>query len=352
MDFTQYTCPVCHKPFRNGEDIVVCPECGAPHHRDCYEQNGNCFYQDKHADDFSYESLFPETKEQGDNAQDPNVGNFQTIVCPVCFHRNPGSADACERCGTSLKEEKQAANQNRRSTQQDPGANPPPFGVPFQMGADGMPQFDPLAGLDSKEPVGNGVNAGEAAKFTGKNTQYFSLVFSRVKKLGRSKFNFAAFLLSGIYFLYRKMYGIGIVFTLLTIASTVLSTVIMMTPEWNAAISELAQVNPQTAPSSPDYALYLIGRMGFVYLPLLINGVRYVLMLISGLTANRIYYHHSMKKINAVKQENPSLGEEELGKLLESKGGVNLAIALSFGISFLFIIYLCRIFIATSGMGL
>lgn len=351
MDFTQYTCPVCHKPFQTGEDIVVCPECGAPHHRECYEQNGNCFYQDKHAEGFSYESLFPKKEE---SAQQERFEDFQTIVCPVCFHRNPGNAEFCQRCGTNLKEEKQSVNQNqdRQNTQQNPGATPPPFGVPFQMGADGMPQFDPLAGLDSKEPVGDGVTAGEAAKFTGKNTQYFSMVFSRIRKFGRSKFNFAAFLLSGVYFLYRKMYGLGIVFSLLTLASTVISTVIMMNPEWGAAVSELAQVDPKTAPSTSGYALYLLGRMGFVYLPLLINAVRYVLMLISGLTANRIYYHHSMKKIKTIKEENPSLGEEDLGKQLEAKGGVNLAIAVSFGIAILAISYLCRFFFAASGVGL
>ena len=44
MEFTQYNCPVCKKQFEKGDDIVVCPECGAPHHRECYEQNGKCFF--------------------------------------------------------------------------------------------------------------------------------------------------------------------------------------------------------------------------------------------------------------------------------------------------------------------
>ena len=29
MEFTQYTCPVCDKRFENGDDVVVCPECGS-----------------------------------------------------------------------------------------------------------------------------------------------------------------------------------------------------------------------------------------------------------------------------------------------------------------------------------
>ena len=44
MEFTQYNCPVCEKKFENGDDIVVCPECGTPHHRECYDSLGRCFY--------------------------------------------------------------------------------------------------------------------------------------------------------------------------------------------------------------------------------------------------------------------------------------------------------------------
>ena len=30
MEFTQYNCPVCETEFENGDDVVVCPECGTP----------------------------------------------------------------------------------------------------------------------------------------------------------------------------------------------------------------------------------------------------------------------------------------------------------------------------------
>ena len=58
MEFTQYTCPVCNEKFKSGDDVVVCPECGAPHHRSCYEKENRCFYDDRHAEGFSYDSLF------------------------------------------------------------------------------------------------------------------------------------------------------------------------------------------------------------------------------------------------------------------------------------------------------
>ena len=43
-----YICPVCKEPLRDGEDIVSCPQCGAPHHRACWQQTGHCFFDADH----------------------------------------------------------------------------------------------------------------------------------------------------------------------------------------------------------------------------------------------------------------------------------------------------------------
>ena len=39
-----YGCPCegCGKPLTLQDDIVVCPDCGAPYHRTCYEKMGLC----------------------------------------------------------------------------------------------------------------------------------------------------------------------------------------------------------------------------------------------------------------------------------------------------------------------
>ena len=211
MEFTQYTCPVCNEKFQSGDDVVVCPECGAPHHRSCYEKENRCFFQDRHKEQFSYESLFEQKQEQN-NQQTQGFEDFETIICPVCFLKNPKGSRTCARCGTDLRMENPESNPNNQQWQQ----NQPPFGgqnqqqnnnqqngqpnrMPFGFGTSGIPNFDPLAGLDSKEEVGENVNAGEAAKFTGKNTPYFSLVFQCLRKQNRSKFSFAALIFSGIY---------------------------------------------------------------------------------------------------------------------------------------------------------
>ena len=356
MEFTQYTCPVCNEKFQSGDDVVVCPECGAPHHRSCYEKENRCFFQDRHKEQFSYESLFEQKQEQN-NQQTQGFEDFETIICPVCFLKNPKGSRTCARCGTDLRMENPESNPNNQQWQQ----YQPPFGgqnqqqnnnqqngqpnrMPFGFGTSGIPNFDPLAGLDSKEEVGENVNAGEAAKFTGKNTPYFSLVFQRLRKQNRSKFSFAALIFSGIYFLYRKMYGIGLLFTMLVIVTNVLSTFVMMTPEWSSCARELVSLSPNDVMNANGTALVL-GKMLYFYLPFLLNGVRYVIMLVSGLTANRLYYKHSIKKINQIKHQNKELSADELHQTLEAGGGVNLPLALSFGITTLVISYICNFFL-------
>ncbi len=49
MDYTKYFCPVCNEKFDENSDVVVCPECGTPHHRACWFEFGKCFNADHHS---------------------------------------------------------------------------------------------------------------------------------------------------------------------------------------------------------------------------------------------------------------------------------------------------------------
>lgn len=53
-DYTGCKCPVCQQPFSDGDDVVVCPECGAPYHRACYQKNAGCLFADRHAPGFEW----------------------------------------------------------------------------------------------------------------------------------------------------------------------------------------------------------------------------------------------------------------------------------------------------------
>ena len=54
-DFTGQECPICKKTFTAADDIVVCPDCGAPYHRDCWAIAQHCRFEAKHAEGFEWQ---------------------------------------------------------------------------------------------------------------------------------------------------------------------------------------------------------------------------------------------------------------------------------------------------------
>ena len=81
-----YGCPCegCGKPLTLQDDIVVCPDCGAPYHRVCYEKLGRCIHSPAHAS--GYEWKFP--------YQDADLR-----TCPACGERTLRGESVCRCCG-------------------------------------------------------------------------------------------------------------------------------------------------------------------------------------------------------------------------------------------------------------
>ena len=85
-------CDVCGKPFDKDSDIVVCPDCGTPHHRECWHQLGHCINEIRHDEGFEWQAPVKEVP-QG------------SIECPDCHSIMPVGTMFCENCGHSLKNE-------------------------------------------------------------------------------------------------------------------------------------------------------------------------------------------------------------------------------------------------------
>ncbi|MEE3497980.1 MAG: RING finger protein [Ruminococcus bromii] len=333
MEFTNYKCPVCNEHFKQGDDIVVCPDCGAPHHRKCYEELGHCYYKDEHSKDFSFEELNKD-EDENDNADKEK----STVVCPRCHHVNDSTSFYCGKCGFPLSEDTKQESQNPYQNQGNPQQ---PFGqgTPFGYAGAGMPAFDPLAGLDSEQEIADNVTVGEMSKFVGKSTQYFLLIFNKIKNFGTSRFNFAAFLFSGVYFLYRKMIALGIIFSLLSVSFTVGEFFIMLMPEYQNYMNTI--INSASS-SQMFYTMslgsqYSMSEILFIYSPYILSALNGILMIVCGFIANRTYYKHCTKKINAIKKESVDVN---INKKLEASGGVNLPLALCVEIAFLVLNYI------------
>ena len=98
MKYINYKCPVCNNQFTEDDDVVVCPECGTPHHRECYIQNGNCANADKHGTNEPIEVEFVDVEENNDTSSQTETAeketeNPQQIVQEVIEEMKGGNGD-------------------------------------------------------------------------------------------------------------------------------------------------------------------------------------------------------------------------------------------------------------------
>jgi len=85
-------CEGCGRPLALTDDIVVCPDCGAPYHRECYEKLGRCIHTPAHG--AGYEWKFPYKDEE-------------LRTCPSCGERTLRSETVCRCCGAAMPPEDQ-----------------------------------------------------------------------------------------------------------------------------------------------------------------------------------------------------------------------------------------------------
>lgn len=345
MEFKGLKCPVCHKTFEDNEDIVVCPDCGTPHHRECYNGLEHCFFEDRHKEHFSYEEHI-EKENVRDNPE--GVGEEKTVECPRCHTKNAAATFYCEKCGLPLmgQAQNQTTSGNAEQNQQQGSS---PFGP---MGGMDPAMFDPMAGMNPDTELDDGVTAGEAAKFVQKNTPYFLRIFNNIKCFCKSRFNFAAFILSGAYLLYRKMYKIGTLFTVLVGVFLVGKTLVQTLPifGWQNIYAQLLNdVSGMKGVSGTDALVTAVEHLEpiqqFIFvLPGILEILMLITMFIVGFTANKMYFKFCTKKIRKIKEA--AKDDTALkNKALETRGGVNVPIAVSIILTGLIILNLPSFFV-------
>lgn len=202
-------CPVCNKKFTEADDIVVCPVCGAPHHRECYMQANQCAFVEEHMDG----------KEWSDPAGQTagGAGETRTRSCTRCGAANPDDQIFCQVCGNPLSLYQAPPGADASREQWGPyGAGGP--GRPY-------PNVDAISmaygGLAPDEEV-EGESVRDLARYIGSGSAYYLPRFQLFSAEKRTmSFNFSAFLFSYLYYFYRKMYGVGFVLLALSVASSV-----------------------------------------------------------------------------------------------------------------------------------
>ena len=309
-NYNGYRCPVCGKAFVQGDDIVVCPDCGTPHHRACYRSLGHCANEAQHV---TGEQWSPAA---GAEAGEDSAQTDATVLCPRCGSHNPAGNIFCQVCGHQL------------TAGQAPGASPYGSGPDqgYQKasvpGPEDLPSWmDSLLSRVMEEPeLIPGVSNQDVCDYVGPNNLVFLLRFQRLAHSGiKISLNWCAFFFSFLYCFYRKMYKLGILLMLIILAA--------MIPVLLAAVPLFSEMLAQYGTLNLDALLDLSSPVVLQYrnAALLFQAVVSLVNFFCGLFFNTAYFRRVCKEIQAVQATGHfSSGSPEYHYALARRGGVNI----------------------------
>jgi len=245
MKYRNSLCDGCGLPLKENDDIVVCPECGTPQHRECYKKENRCVNEHRHGEAFEWENS-PTSA-----AVPPESTEEEKLPCPSCGHLNPKDAKNCENCsmklivfGMNLAEAAEEQKPRSESAEDLPHYDPPfilgqgegfghtekeqtppqqmpypperPFPsqqAPFHYGT-----FPPAQQIPGDAEAQSRENAKQYLlfRFLGANAATFINAFRKIEGGRGFTFNWAAFFFGPYWFFYRRLYKPGIIFLTLS----------------------------------------------------------------------------------------------------------------------------------------
>ncbi|MCR5816722.1 MAG: DUF2628 domain-containing protein [Ruminococcus sp.] len=289
-------CMSCKGVFGQGDDIVVCPECGTPYHRECYKKEGRCINEPLHASGISWK---PMTEEEAAVAESSENG---TIRCMRCGEENTADMLFCTKCGLPLHQDEPPERpfNDIYSPNRYPSGN--------QGGQQqGAAPFPNTIMLDKNSEI-DGITIEDYVCYIKSNPIYFVTTFFRFFKLKtKISFNFGAVLFPEFYMLYRKMYVRGILMLILSFLLSVPSYIILGSQDF------MGQVFIEKASFIEGNTFQLVYQAS--------NYALWAVRLILGFSVNYLYYSSVKKRIRRIKAENPEPNEAR--QIMALAGGVS-----------------------------
>lgn len=298
------TCSVCHAYLFEDDDVVYCPVCGAPHHRDCYKSIGHCAFEDAHGTENQYKK--PDLSENGDSVKyesKPAENAEDSVKCEICGASYAAGTPNCPQCGAP----------NFRSV-----------GGPFA-------RFDFMGGVPEDMDLGDGVTAAEARRFVFTNTRRYLPKFAEMKFGKKTGWNWFAFFFPCGWFLSRKMYLEGIVTGILSVCFTLFTI-----PFQNIFYT----YTPTDFSNQPDLFSTVISDTAKNNVPILVLAavgviLQIILSVLSAVFGDRIYRNYVITNVKKIKTES-----EDADYDYHKKGGANFFLLLA---GFFAVQYLLRI---------
>lgn len=370
MNYENLPCPVCGSHMHSGDDIVFCPDCGTPCHRDCWKETGHCINESRHGNGFIWTP--DESRSEMPSLSDdvPQEEAEDIITCHVCGSENPSTSKNCNHCGAMLLP---VSDDGERVCPVCGEKLEPRALVCTNCGTSLMPagskvirRPNPLEGIDKDEPLGQHKEA-DYAVYVRSNTSKYLPKFRALSEGKSFCFNKAAFFLGPLWFCFRKMYAQGLSLlvaiacvSLIIIPSSekaldyfnsyapeinMLNAHIMGKDEYNTPSGEKEKISDEVAALTVDEATEkstqlqtaLFTKMGNVLKKpfAVMMGIVLLLALLSGFTANTFYFNRATKDITRVKEE---MDENNMRSMyISRRGGTSLfgAICMAFLYSYI-----------------
>ncbi len=217
LDLKNQKCAVCLAYLFDEDDVVYCPVCGAPHHRDCYNSLGTCGLEEFHGTDKQYRR--EESAEEAEHAPQPKASQNLTEECMNCGAKMEKGSRYCNSCGAPA------------------GMNVPPFM---------FSPFEQREIIKESAVIEDDVTAKDAAQVVRNNTIRYIPKFFKLTAKNKKSWNWAAFLLPHGWFAYRKMYKESIITSLLSIVTVILnfplSVALLALPTADSSIRNYVQL--------------------------------------------------------------------------------------------------------------
>lgn len=295
-------CPVCNAYLFDNDDVVFCPQCGAPHHRDCYLTIGKCAYEEHHGTENQYRRAEqteiknePENKEHVAQQNKASIGEKTCVKCGGSFD---GDRMVCPYCGTPSGD-----------------AYHTPFGPAAII-------IDTMGGVGKDEKIED-IPATEVRDYVSVNTQRYLPKFKKLNKKNRISWNWAAFLFPHAWFFYRKIYFPGVFFFLMSAVFSVMASSVNLI--LNSAPEEIFKSYSTMYQYIADNLAIFDSRIIAISIIGLLCGV--VIRIVAALSGDWLYRSAAIERISKVKNDE-TYAELPLSIRLRKSGGVNPALGL------------------------
>ena len=323
MRYTGETCPVCHKVFADEDDVVVCPECGTPHHRNCYALANACANAPLHEAGFVWTPAAQNEARRTapvstlltdkPNEKTPDDGH-NIVFCPECGAENAAEEPVCTQCGARLYNNANA------------GA---PFLPPVQLPDGAQRLYGAGTVVIAPTDTIDGNTVADTAEYVQANARKYIPRFYAMEKTGKKvSWNWASFFFAPYWYFFRKLYAVGAVLMLLQLLVVGCTTTPRMVEQtdafYNTAEQVMTQMEEGTLARSEAVQSYTQAYMQIVSLPEYIISVcsNFAIALFSGLFGNYLYKKKAAKDIARLRAQSHS--PEEYRLLLFRRGGMSV----------------------------